>query len=137
MTKLSTYSALLLLMISIGSFAQGLKPSSDTIRCYGITELRKIAAVMDDAVKYQSLYNNANVKLAVKDSMMFIKDKKNESLQTEVNLNGSIIKNNNNQIQSLTGDIKKADTKIKFLKFGWGGTVIVSLAALTYVVLHH
>ncbi len=139
MIKSSLYTALLLFLISTVSFAQPSKPSkpnTDTIRCFGITDLRVIAEKFADGDRCEALLQNSNAKIAVKDTVIALKDKELSLQSSEIVLQKSIIKNQNTEIQSLTAKFDDEVKRHKFTKLGWATTSVV-LSAVIFVSLFH
>lgn len=130
MKKSSLYTVLLLLLISTASLGQGLRPNVDTIRCYGITDLRAIAARFEDCNKCEALLQNSNAKIVVKDSMLVLKDKELYLQSSEIVLQRSIIGNQKKEIQSVTAKYDDEVKRHKWTKLGWAGTSILLSAAL-------
>lgn len=136
MKKSSLYTVLLLLLISTASLGQELKPNVDTIRCYGITDLRAIAAKFDDGNRCEALLKNSNAKIAVKDSVIGLKDVELSLQSSEIVLQKSIISVKDNEIQSITAKFDHEVKRHKLTKLGWAGTAILLSAALIFVVVH-
>ena len=134
MIKSSIYTALLLFLLTTASFAQLVIVNLDTSRCYGITDLRDIAARISDADKCEELLENSNAKIAVKDSMLILKDEELSKQSSEIFLQKSIIKNQNTEIQSLTAKFDDEVKRHKFTKLGWAATGVI-LSAIIFIGL--
>lgn len=133
MIKSSLYTALLLFLISTASYAQPSKPNkpnTDTIRCFGITDLRVIAEKFADGDRCEALLQNSNAKIAVKDSIISLKDKELSLQSSEIVLQRSIIGNQKKEIQSVTAKFDDEVKRHKWTKLGWAGTSIVFSAVI-------
>lgn len=136
MIKSSLYTAMLLFLISTASYAQVVKVNLDTSRCYGVTELRDIAASLQERDKCEELLENSNAKIAIKDTVIALKDKELSLQSSEIVLQKSIIKNKDTEIQSLTAKFDDEVKRHKFTKLGWATTSVV-LSAVIFISLFH
>lgn len=136
MIKSSLYTALLLFLTWTVSYAQVVKVNLDTSRCYGLTELRDIAASITEGDKCNESLKNSNAKIAVKDTVIALKDKELSLQSSEIVLQKSIINNQNTEIQSLTIKFDDEVKRHKFTKLGWATTSVV-LSAVIFVSLFH
>jgi len=134
--KKSRLSILLLLLISwTVSYAQPGKPNTDTIRCYGITELQHIAASLVSGRGCDTLLSNANAKLANRDSL--IKEKNFEITNDTIalRLKDGVIDIRNTTITNLNDDVTKLKRQKKWLQFGWASSIVAILGTGTYIAL--
>ena len=131
--KKSRLFILLLLLISwTASYAQTGKPSSDTIKCYGITELQHIAASLVSGRGCDTLLSNANAKLANRDSLIIEKNYEITRDTISLRLQKGIIAIRDTTITGLNGDVTKLKRQKKWLKFGWVSSIVAILGTGTY-----
>lgn len=123
-------------MSSTPSFAQTGKPSQDTVKCYGLTELRYIAATMVEARACDTSLAIANAKLANRDTLILELGSEISMLNKKVSLKDSIITEKETQITNLKLEVSNKETKIKWLKFGWGSTSVILGGAIIYALFH-
>lgn len=134
--KKSRSSILLLLLISwTASYAQTGKPNTDTIRCYGITELQHIAASLVSGRACDTLLSNANAKLANRDSLIKEKNFEITSDTIALRLKDKVIAVRDTSISNLNDDITKLKRQKKWLKFGWASSIVAILGTGTYIAL--
>ena len=134
--KKSRLFILLLLLISwTASYAQTGKPSSDTIKCYGLTELQHIAASLVSGRGCDTLLSNANVKLANRDSLITEKNYEITRDTISLRLKDGIIAIRDTTITGLKGDVTKLKRQKKWLKFGWASSIVAILGTGTYFAL--
>jgi hypothetical protein len=117
------------------SYAQPGKPNTDTIRCYGITELQHIAASLVSGRGCDTLLSNANAKLANRDSL--IKEKNFEITNDTIalRLKDRVIDVRNTTISNLNDDVTKLKRQKKWLQFGWASSIVAILGTGTYIAL--
>ncbi len=115
---------------------------NDTLTCYNNSELKLIATRVIRANECDtllflsqaeltlkdSIINSLNQTIDVKDSIISI----NKSINQD---NGNIIALQLNQISTLESEIKKLSRKNKFLKVGWGISLLAVLTGVIALVL--
>lgn len=123
-------------MTSIALYAQTGKPSPDTVRCYGLTELQYIAATMVEARACDTLLSVANAKLANRDTLIKEKNYEISQLSGQLVLKDKIIEVKDEEIKQVNLHLEKAQRQKRWLKFGWGSSAVVLGGALTYFILN-
>lgn len=118
------------------SFAQTGKPVADTTRCYGLTELRYIAATIVEGRACDSSLANANAKLVNRES--FIQEQKIEiaGLNTQLSLKDQLILKKEEDIKAINLNLDKEKRRHKWTKFGWAATSVL-LGSLVFIVAVH
>lgn len=119
-------------MISIPSYAQIGKLHQDTVKCYGLTELRYIATTMVEGKTCDTLLSIAKQKLATRDTLVQEKDVEIFKLNKEIRIKDSALAKNANTIQEINLNLDTQKTKNKWLKYGW----IVSTIFLSGIILY-
>ena len=106
----------------------------DTTRCYGITELARIAAgLVNGKTCNDTLLPIAKAQLAQKDSIIKENKIQNNILSIQLSLKESIIKDKDVKIEALDLHISSLETKNKWLKFGWLGSTIAIVTTFVYL----
>lgn len=126
---------MLLLISWTVSYAQTGKSTPDTVRCFGITELRHIAGTIVEARACDTLLANSKKMLANRDSMIVEKDLELSKQSGQLLLKDKIIEVKDQEIVDLNKDLKKANTHKKLLTIGWGSTSIVLTSFLIYFAI--
>ena len=121
-----------LLMSWTASFAQTGKLTSDTIRCYGLTELRHIAATIVHGRTCDTLLANSKSMLANRDSLIKEKDIELSKLSSQLLLKDNIIGLKEQEITDLNNSLITANKHKKLLAIGWGSTSFVLTGFLIY-----
>ena len=135
--KRSSLFILKLVLLSwTASFAQSPKGNTDTIKCYGVTELREIASCFIELDACDTLLSNAKSMLANRDSMIKEKDGEIYSQSLQLILKEKIITDNHNQIDNLTNQLNTVKTHRKLLGIGWGSTSLVFVGMIFYLAIH-
>lgn len=115
--------------------AQTGKPNQDTVKCYGVTELRYIATSLVEGRACDTLLSLANSKLQLKDTLIQEKDIEISNLNKINGFKDQIIGRKDAEIESLNKQVAKEIRKQKLLKYGWIatstvlGVIILILAA--------
>jgi len=117
------------------SYAQTGKPQPDTIKCYGITELRYIAATIVEARACDTLLANSKNMLANRDSMIVEKDFEISKQSGQLLLKDKIIEIKEQEISNLNKQLLRANRHKKLLSIGWGSTSIVLTGFLIYFAI--
>lgn len=132
MIKLSSLVVLLLLnwtVLSGQSF-------TDTTKCYGVTDLRKIAVKLTQGQQCDTLLKIANSQISNRDSVIALKDKTIAGYKTESSLKESIISVHKQEIDTINLQLKKTKRKLWFTKAGWMLTTLVLSASTGYFIIH-
>jgi hypothetical protein len=132
MKRSSLFLTLLLLISWTVSYAQTGKPQKDTIKCYGLTELRYIAATMVEARACDTLLDNSRKLLSNRDSMIVEKNIEISKQSSQLVLKDKIIEAKDKEIVDLNLDLTTANNHKKLLAIGWGSTSFVLTAFLIY-----
>lgn len=117
------------------SYAQTGKLNQDTVKCYGFTELRYIAATLVEARACDTLLDISKAKLANRDSLNKEKDYQLSKIQTASDLKDALLKMKDDDNKQLTKDLKKEKRRHKFTKLGWASSVVVLGAGLVYFII--
>lgn len=125
MKQLSLYMVMLLLLNWTVSYAQTGRPKQDTIRCYGITELRHIASTIIQARSCDTLLANTKSMLSNRDSLIKEKDLEISKQSIQLLLKDKINEVKEQHIMDLTLSLDKAEKHKKLLTIGWGSTTLV------------
>jgi len=119
------------------SYAQTGKPTSDTIKSYGVTELQFIASTLVEGRACDSLLINANNKLANRDTLIIEKDITIKGLKSQVQLKSQLIDAKNETIDECNATITKDEKQKKLLKFGWISSIVFLGGIMTYIMVLH
>jgi hypothetical protein len=118
------------------SFAKSQSVSADTVRCYGMTELREIAISLEELDACDTILSTTKIMLANRDSMIVLKDSEISKQSLSLMLKDKIIGIKENEIERLTEDLNKANTHKKLLTIGWGSTSLVFVGMIFYLAIH-
>lgn len=117
--KLSLF-ILLILTLSLKLSSQ--TSSKDTIRCFGVTQLRGIAIKLAKCTECDTLLKIADKQIFIKDSTINLKTIQISNLEKQVNLCNTVIEGKSHDITRLTNDLNSAITKKEYWKYGCIGT---------------
>jgi len=134
MRQLNLYLIQLLLINWTASFAQ-LGVSKDTSRCYGLTELRKIAKTAVDLHTCDTLLANSKNMLANRDTLIKEKDYTIAQYSLTVGLKDQQIKNREDSLAVKERRISKLNDQKKWIKVGWISTAILEAALIIYFMI--
>lgn len=115
--------------------AQPGKPNPDTVKCYGITELRYIAASLVEGRACDTLLSIANEKLINRDSLIKEKEYQVSKLMQQHELKDKLILDKDKTILSLNDKLGTANNQKRWLKFGWGATSVVFGSVILYLLV--
>lgn len=118
------------------SYAQHGKPSQDTIKSYGVTELRYIATGLVEGKTCDTLLSIANSKLKLKDTIINEKNIEIDNLNNISMLKDHIIDEKDLQITDLNSRLATEIKKHKWTKYGWAATATVLGALVLLFALH-
>jgi uncharacterized protein (DUF3084 family) len=135
MRQLNLYLIQLLLINWTASFAQH-GVSKDTSRCYGLTELRKIAKTAVDLNTCDTLLSNSKKMLANRDTLIKEKDYTITQYSLTVGIKDQIIKNREDTLAVRDKKIKKLHNQKKAILVGWAATAILEAALIIYFMIH-
>lgn len=115
---------------------------SDTLTCYNNTELKLIAKKVIRANECDTLLLLSQAELTLKDSIISSLNQTIDVKDSIISINKSINQDNGavivlqlNQISILESDNKKLFRKNKFLKVGWGVSLLAVLTGVIALVL--
>jgi hypothetical protein len=117
-------------------FAQTGKQNPDTVRCYGLTELRYIAATLVEARACDTLLTISNIKVANRDSMIVEKNYEIDQLNKQLRVKDQIIEIRDQEIMNLATKLEKAERHKRWLKLGWGATTLILGGIMIYLGGH-
>jgi hypothetical protein len=123
-------------MSSILLSAQTGNTNPDTVRCYGLTELRYIAASLVEGRACDTLLAVANAKLENRDSLIKEKNREINMLNTESDIKDRIIKGKEEDITKLNEKLSTANTQKHWLKIGWLSSTVAFAVLTGYLLLH-
>lgn len=124
---------MLLLLSLTASYAQHGKPNQDTIKCYGVTELKYIATSLVEGKTCDTLLSIAKLKLQLKDTIITEKNIEIENLNKISTFKDQIITRKENDIEALNKKLASEIKKNKWTKFGWAATATI-LGTLTLLL---
>ncbi len=124
----------LILTVSILSFA-ALGKSQDTTRCYGKTELRKIAKTAIQKQECDSLLKITNRQLKVKMELLADDDAQLILLKQVVSKNEGIIANKQTQLDETTKLLKREVRRKKVWKFVSSSSMVILGAVIVVLAL--
>lgn len=116
-------------------YSQSQKDLRDTIKCYGITDLRNIAASLIELEACDTLLVNAKSMLANRDSLIKEKDIEIFKQSNQLILKEKIIVDNHNQLDKLTQQLNTVKNHRKLLGIGWGSTSLVFVGMIFYLAI--
>lgn len=108
----------------------------DTSRCYGLTELRKIAKTAIDLNTCDTLLLTSKKMLANRDTLIKEKDYTITQYSLTVGIKDQMIKNREDTIAVKNTRIKKLTNQKKAILVGWSATAII-LTITTILALIH
>lgn len=115
---------------------------NDTLTCYNNSELKLIAKKVLRANECDTLLLLSKTELTLKDSIISSLNQTIDVKDSIISINKSINKDNVNiialhvkQISSLESEVKKLSRKNKFLKVGWGVSLLAVLTGVIALVL--
>ena len=135
MKRSSLFTVMLLLISLTASYAQTGKPLPDTIKCYGITELRYIAATVVEGRACDTLLANTKSMLANRDSMIVEKDLEISKQSNQLLLKDKILEVKEQEISDLNKYLSSANRDKKILAVGWGSTSVILTGFLIYFAI--
>ena len=118
------------------SYAQHGKPSQDTIKSYGVTELRYIATGLVEGKTCDTLLSIANSKLKLKDTIINEKDIEIDNLNNISFLKDQIIDEKDLQITIVNSRLATEIKKHKWTKYGWLITSVFLGGVIIYTTIH-
>jgi len=110
----------------------GISQVSDTVKCYGVKQLQKIATKLVAGQECDTLLKISNEQVINRDSTITLKDIQAKGYIAESMLKESIISHHEIAISNLTADLKKTNRKLKWTKFGWVTTSLLMTVAVSY-----
>jgi hypothetical protein len=128
MTKLSFFILLILMNSTPSLEAQ----SSDTTRCYGVTDLRKIAVKLTEGQECDTLLKLSEIQLQNRDTTIIILNKSITGLKTESSLKESIISRKQQEIDTINLQLKKTKRQLWWTKAGWISTSVALTVGIGY-----
>ena len=115
---------------------------SDTLTCYNNSELKLIAKRVIRANECDTLLLLSQTELTLKDSIITSLNQTIDVKDSIISINKSINKDNVeiialhvDQISVLNSEVKKLSRKNKFLKVGWGISLLAILTGVIALVL--
>jgi hypothetical protein len=125
---------LVLLPISwIVSYGQVGKPNQDTIKCYGLTELRYIAASLQEGRVCDTVLQNSKVKLLNRNNTIKELDIQINLLAGQILIKDQILLIKESELKSVNLKLATAETQKKWLKIGWGSTTLLLTGFFVYI----
>jgi len=124
---------LLILQNWTASYAQS---SSDTSKCYGVTNLRKIALKLTQGQECDTLLKLADSVIVNRNITIDLLNDNIQGYKMESSLKESIISRKQQEIDSVNLQLKSVNRKLSWTKFGWGSSTLILSVALAYAVFH-
>lgn len=118
------------------SYAQTGKPIQDTVKCYGITELRYIASTMIEAKSCDTLLSISKQKLINRDNIIKEKDAEIFRLNKEILIKDNAIAAEAKLIKEINLNLKSEKIKRKWTNYGWIATSVFLGSVIVYVAVH-
>lgn len=106
--------------------------SSDTVRCYGVKELRKIAEALVKGKECDTLLKISEAQILNRDSVIVEKNRIIKTYQSESSLKEAIISEKNHQIDTINLQLKQTKRKLFFIKLGWLTSSVALTAGVVY-----
>jgi len=110
--------------------------SSDTVRCYGVTNLRKIAIILTKGQRCDTLLKLSELQLQNRDTTILLLNKSINGLKTESSIKESIISKKQTEIDIINLQLKKTKRKLWWTKVGWLTTTVSLAAGMGYIIFH-
>lgn len=132
MIKSNFFILLILVSWTLLSEAQ----SSDTTRCYGITDLRKIAIKLTQGQACDTLLKLSELQLQNRDTTIFLLNKSITGLKTESSLKESIISIKEQEKQTIQLQLKTTKKKLILVKVEYVLTTLLLLTSTGYFIIH-
>jgi len=133
---------LLIMLLTMSWTALYGQIGSDTLTCYNNSELKLIAKRVIRANECDTLLLLSQTELTLKDSIITSLNQTIDVKDSIISINKSINKDNVeiialhvDQISVLNSEVKKLSRKNKFLKVGWGISLLAILTGVIAVVL--
>lgn len=133
---------LLIMLLTMSWTALYGQIGSDTLTCYNNSELKLIAKRVIRANECDTLLFLSQTELTLKDSIITSLNQTIDVKDSIISINKSINKDNVeiialhvDQISVLNSEVKKLSRKNKFLKVGWGISLLAILTGVIAVVL--
>jgi len=124
---------LLILLSSIALFSQS---SADTSRCYGVTDLRKIALKLTEGQECDTLLKIADAQLSNRDTTIVYLNEVISGFKQESSLKESIILARETELKAINLQLKKTKRKLVFTKAGWLLTTLSLTSTTIYFFIH-
>jgi len=124
---------LLILLSSIALFSQS---SADTSRCYGVTDLRKIALKLTEGQECDTLLKIADSQLSNRDTTIVYLNEVISGFKQESSLKESIILARETELKAVNLQLKKTKRKLVFTKAGWLLTTLSLTSTTIYFFIH-
>lgn len=122
-------------MSSTALFAQHGKQNPDTIKCYGLSELRYIALSLLEGRACDTLLSNANAKILNREKLLAEKVFEIEKLNQQSELKEKIIKTKNDEISAINLQLEDEQKSHRLTKAGWLCSSILLGAGLIYFMI--
>lgn len=116
--------------------AQTGKQNPDTVKCYGLTELRYIASTLVEAKTCDTLLAISNAKVFNRDSMIVEKNYEIDQLNKQLKIKDQLIELRDQEIMRLATYTEKLERHKKWLKVGWIASTTILGGAIIYLAGH-
>lgn len=135
MIKSVLFTVTLLLLNLTALYGQQLKSNPDTIKCYGITELKAIAAGLTHGEECDTLLIIANYKIKFKDSIIGTLDNEVLNLNKICIYKQDMLNNAQEDLKSVNLHLKKEIRRNNWTKVGWIATTVFLSGLVTYLIV--
>ncbi len=133
MQKSSLFTLLILLSLIPLS---GISQVSDTSRCYGVTELRKIALALTKGQHCDTMLTICDSISENQEQIILLKDRQVANLKSESSLKESIISKKEQEKQTIQLNLDRVTRKLTWTKVGWVSTTLLLLTSTGYFIIH-
>jgi len=124
---------LLILQNWTASYAQS---SSDTSKCYGVTNLRKIALKLTQGQECDTLLKLADSVIVNRNITIDLLNDNIQGYKMESSLKESIISRKQQEIDTINLQLKKTKQQLWLTKAGWLLTTLGLSATTVYFIIH-
>lgn len=120
----------------IPAYAQIGKVNQDTIKCYGITELKFIALSLVEGRACDTLLITANEKINLKDTVIQEKNYQLKKKSDEILVFNKLVERKDSTITTLNSKYDKEVNHHKWTKYGWAGTSFILIVTIIYQIFN-
>jgi hypothetical protein len=108
----------------------------DTVKCYGISELKQIASSLIESKSCDTLLSNAYYMINNRDSLLYIKDREIIELNKSLVIKDNIISIKKYNLDITSKKLKIAEVKSKHSYLGFTLMFGIASTLLIYTIIH-